>query len=918
MKLVSIAFLMVCCVGFTEGSGPAPLSCEAGRFLFKHQCVLCHPTCSACDGHELFECTTCGVDEDGHERFLHQGRCRLHCPRGFFSDRGRRVCLPCIADCELCADGTVCAKCREHYKLLNGVCQTASCELGQVEDPDTGECLDCEVGCNTCSTDDPGVCSSCIESHFFFRHQCRRHCPQGTYEDPGRRLCQACPIPCTDCRSDAHCLACQTGYFTNDGECVKQCPRQTFADTNGWRCQSCHSSCQTCHGPRSTHCDSCVGENSSVHGQCPLVTCPEGQYSNGKSGQCHSCDTSCKTCFGPQALDCSSCFTGHLLDQESSCVEHCPLGSYANTSTQLCEACSPNCEACLGSRDVCTSCSTSSYIFLHQGRCWSNCPEGFFETTEGSCQACDDSCLTCDGTQTQCLSCGEGRFLESGTCRLNCSLRTYPAEDGTCRRCPPHCDVCLDERTCFRCSFLYLILNGACKASCPTGYYDDMEEDRCGTCHPTCSTCFGPLADDCETCSDATPKLYDGGCSKDCPPGTYYETAAMECQECHQTCAGCSGPEANQCTQCERGLVLDPNTLLCGVTGDTACPPRTYLHDDQFTCMACHRQCLSCGGPGQDQCQTCAEPKFLYTPNWMQTELRYGFVHHVTTCPSGYYRQGSSCEECDRSCEQCTGPGPESCQACSAPLLELQGTRLCVERCPRRFYERHGVCLRCHVSCQTCTDAAPQSCETCDWGNTFKDNVCYPRCGEGHYYAQEASRPTDICKPCHRSCRHCSGPGPAHCLSCLPEFGLHAGESRCAPCCQTRQNDTDCCVCDTRTALCTEAPPPKPGDLVRTADGELDAGEGEGHASAALPTALLLALGSALAVFALVKARAKKRLCWRRSYERLSGSASGAMPHGVPEPDSGDEADVVYTAKGGAVYRRYSFYQDQDGTAQHG
>lgn len=36
------------------------------------------------------------------------------------------------------------------------------------------------------------------------------------------------------------------------------------------------------------------------------------------------------------------------------------------------------------------------------------------------------------------------------------------------------------------------------------------------------------------------------------------------------------------------------------------------------------------------------------------------------------------------------------------------------------------------------------------------------------------------------------------------------------------------------------------------------------------------------------------------------------MPHGVPEPDSGDEVDVVYTSRGGSVYRRYSFIHEQD------
>lgn len=107
-----------------------------------------------------------------------------------------------------------------------------------------------------------------------------------------------------------------------------------------------------------------------------------------------------------------------------------------------------------------------------------------------------------------------------------------------------------------------------------------------------------------------------------------------------------------------------------------------------------------------------------------------------------------------------------------------------------------------------------------------------------------------------------------------------------------------------------EAPQPKSGD-----DQVTDLNMSSrflNHTSAALPVALLLALGLALAVFALVKAHARKRLCWSQSYERLSGSASINMPHGVPEPDSGDEVDVVYTSRGGSVYRRYSFIHEQD------
>lgn len=112
-------------------------------------------------------------------------------------------------------------------------------------------------------------------------------------------------------------------------------------------------------------------------------------------------------------------------------------------------------------------------------------------------------------------------------------------------------------------------------------------------------------------------------------------------------------------------------------------------------------------------------------------------------------------------------------------------------------------------------------------------------------------------------------------------------------------------------ALCVEVPQPKSdGDDQET--GLNMSSRVLKHTSAAIPVALLVVLGLALAVFALVKAHASKRLCWGQSYERLSGSASINMPHGVPEPDSGDEVDVVYTSRGGSVYRRYSFIHEQD------
>lgn len=950
MRLSAALQIVLYFAGFTGFVFYRSSACPSGQFLLNNQCVLCHPTCSECDGHELFQCTACGVDKDGHQRFLHQGRCRTHCPRGLYSDRGHYACLPCIANCELCTDANICAKCQESYTLQSGRCQINSCEIGQVQDLDTGECIGCEIGCKTCSTENWAICNSCVEGYFLFRYKCRQHCPQRTYEDYDRSVCLSCPTPCTDCKSSSLCLSCQPGYFLNEGECVKECPQQTFSDTSGWRCQPCHSSCLSCRGAGPSDCELCQGGTAPVHGQCPLINCPLGQYFDRKSGKCYACDVSCLTCFGPKSLDCSFCFRGFFLDQDGSCVSQCPTGSFSNSDTGLCEACSPNCELCADTSDNCVRCSKRGYTpFLHQSRCWSECPEGFFDTVEGLCEACDSSCSTCDGSSSQCLSCADGYYLETGMCRLNCSERTFPAEDGTCRRCPPHCDVCSDERTCFKCSFLYLMLNGMCRASCPEGYYEDMDEGRCGECHPTCRSCSGPQADDCEACSSVSPKLYKGSCFRECPTGTYYETTAAECQECHQTCMSCSGPDANQCTQCERGLVLDPNLLLCGVTADGDCPSRTYLHDDRFTCRSCHRLCLSCNGPGSNQCRTCAAPTYLHnsscvnhcpdgsyssrqdadreelgvcsscdpicstctgpspkdcltcSPGYLHLQLLHLCVSH---CPTGYYRERSRCEKCHHSCTVCMGPGPQSCRACSPPLLELRGTKVCVEYCPKHFYQIDDMCAQCHTSCQTCSDASPQSCLTCDRGSTLKDKVCYPRCEEGTYFSEK-----ETCEPCDPSCRHCTGLRDDQCLTCHPGSGLHAVERRCARCCSIKGNDTDCCVCDSSTALCVEAPLPKMGSERGT---DLSMSSRTLTHTSALPIALLLALGLALAVYTLFRAHTRRRLCWRQSYERLSGSASVGMPHGVPEPDSGDEVDVVYTSRGGSVYRCYSFIHEQD------
>ncbi|XP_075715555.1 uncharacterized protein LOC142750440 [Rhinoderma darwinii] len=368
---------------------------------------------------------------------------------------------------------------------------------------------------------------------------------------------------------------------------------------------------------------------------------------------------------------------GYYLDEENQCVPSCPQGFFGDLFTQTCEKCSVTCESCAGSIENCLKCNTKDQnLFLHEGRCLFDCPEGYFENIKGSCETCEGSCWTCEGSKMNCLSCVDGLYLENNKCLPNCSLSYYPDEEGICKHCPAHCTVCADEKTCLECSYLYLLFNGTCKATCPDGYYEDLDAGRCISCHNSCETCSGTSDDDCETCPSANPKLYQGKCLTRCPSETFYNYALSECQECHRTCAKCSGPQPTDCTQCQSQLTLDQDSEMCGVQGDAKCPPQTFLEDDLFTCSTCDKTCESCDGPTAENCLTCSVPFYLYKNTC------------VKQCPSGTYNTSEEadgmklgfCSACHQVCTTCHGGSAKDCDICAAGYYKL--LHLCILHCP--------------------------------------------------------------------------------------------------------------------------------------------------------------------------------------------------------------------------------------------
>lgn len=106
-------------------------------------------------------------------------------------------------------------------------------------------------------------------------------------------------------------------------------------------------------------------------------------------------------------------------------------------------------------------------------------------------------------------------------------------------------------------------------------------------------------------------------------------------------------------------------------------------------------------------------------------------------------------------------------------------------------------------------------CTSCPPHFMLEDGLC-SECSGSQYY----DPPTQLCKPCHPSCRACTGPGPFSCSACMFPLHLDRKNSQCVSCCGPRPHD-DCCSCNKDTGECHNL---TPAEKRRTSsvDGELD------------------------------------------------------------------------------------------------
>ncbi|KCV69814.1 hypothetical protein H696_03274 [Fonticula alba] len=338
-------------------------------------------------------------------------------------------------------------------------------------------------------------------------------------------------------------------------------------------------------------------------------------YGDVLQGECRACHQECASCSGATAGDCLSCHAGKLLFN-LTCVDSCPVGHYATADGTQCNSCGVGCAECAPGTGLCTLCKVGQYADYAAGVCYSACPGRFLA---------DEQAKTCAGSVDTCTACrdpAQRLRASTGRCVDRCALNEVEipgvgAQAGMvlCADCHASCESCHapdHPEACSSCPEGRLLHGaGTCVSDCPAGHFALAADRRCAACDGSCRTCRGPGQEECLSCSGPGAILLEGSCVSSCPPVGFWldesDPARRVCRPCGRDCEQCSRDDA--CTACRAGRVMhhtQPGQRVC-LAG---CPGGFFAElpagQRQAMCAACARDCHTCTGPGEADCQVSA------------------------------------------------------------------------------------------------------------------------------------------------------------------------------------------------------------------------------------------------------------------------------------------------------------------------
>ncbi|KAL4508482.1 hypothetical protein ABPG72_003786 [Tetrahymena utriculariae] len=624
----------------TGGASECVLSCpHFSMYMNKtdpnnFMCQNCDSTCLACGQYNPIFCTACFCSpalnqtnqwcEQNQNKamvFFHKNQCLTVCPLEngvqLYGNRKTMTCNP-------------------------------SCEPGYYPSNQNFECTKCDPSCALCTGPNPQTdCQACAPGYFKSTtvNGCFTYCSSTEYKDTPSNSCITCNPACQQCTgpSTNQCITCNPTDYQLNTRCYQQCPKPYWGRqvdgvltclSNCYpgeygdiydplrTCKQCNSQCQSCYGGQNSQCYSCSSTYYLLFTTCDQ--CPISYYGDGNSRKCVQCHQTCQSCKGQSDKDCNSCQIGRFL-LNNICYAQCPKGTYSDSISQACVQQCPM-------------------------------PNQYQDDVDNTCSYCHPNCKTCTGsTQNNCLTCETGFYKNGSSCLSLCPPSYYPDSiNFVCLKCNPECDTCYgpDKNQCQSCKLPRIFYLNQCITQCPSGffmhptsnscvtvcpksYYPDTNSAQCLLCHNFCSTCYGGGNTKCNSCK--TPYLYNNNiCSESCLPGSY-PNGQGSCSDCDKSCLTCFGSTSLSCikcssgffksgdtqcvSECQDGLVIDQNLQKC-----VTCPSSTYYENKE--CKQCHATCLSCLGPGENQCIQCIESRGV--------DNSQNPIHGICECAPGY------------------------------------------------------------------------------------------------------------------------------------------------------------------------------------------------------------------------------------------------------------------------------------------
>lgn len=185
--------------------------------------------------------------------------------------------------------------------------------------------------------------------------------------------------------------------------------------------------------------------------------------------------------------------------------------------------------------------------------------------------------------QLQCTGCLPGFVLSEGKCVESCPSGTFvDATDNTCKKCDASCSTCSGSATfCLTCANNQLASSGSCVASCPSNSFSSS--GICLTCHPDCATCSGGAFNQCSSCPSGRPVLTNGRCLPTCAQNQFFDKTTSTCQTCDSSCSSCIGAGPSSCLACGDS---NNKVLRGGSCVDASCKSSTSVVPGMGVCLS--------------------------------------------------------------------------------------------------------------------------------------------------------------------------------------------------------------------------------------------------------------------------------------------------------------------------------------------